>query len=293
MKSPRALALFSIALLLWTVQSKGQETRLVGGTAGFSWPDTPASSAQSNALAKEKIEAFLNSLRARTPGYAPIRVGEFRFVLLEKGRYYLVATTGDRFYWNTDVVMTKGDRFQYTEFVSHGAFPLAMRAVDLDGDGIDELVTAEWPAGYLGASTPPIYWYTVWRFRDGLPEDASAKFPEFYRAFVLGELPYLDGLLSTLHTVDPEGVKLPLAEVECVRLKFRRVILGEKNAGLEQALAWAESKDTSLQNMSVWSLAEMPAPDAGKELNKLAGSPAIADLAKAALARRARLLGKE
>lgn len=42
--------------------------------------------------------------------------------------------------------------------------------------------------------------------------------------------------------------------------------------------------------MGIWSLAEMPAPEAERELNKLAVS-SYADVAKAALARRARLLG--
>ncbi len=110
---------------------------------------------------------------------------------------------------------------------------------------------------------------------------------------MLGELPYIDGLLSTLQPTDPEGVKVPLAEIEYIRLKFRRVILGEKSAGLEEALIWAESKETSLQSMGIGSLAEMPASEAGRELEKLAVSPTFADLAKAALARRARLLGKK
>jgi hypothetical protein len=294
MRSPKACALLATAILLSAMQLSGQymDTHLVSGTAGFTWPQTQTSAVQADALPKEKVQSFLNLLRAQVPGYMPIRLGGFRFVPLEKGRYYLVAVTGgDRFYWNTDVVAPQGQGFQYSEMINNGALPLAMSAVDLNGDGFDELVTNEWPAGYQGASTPPIYWYTVWQFRNGVPRDASAQFPEFYRGFVLGQVWYVEILLSKLQSVDPENTRIPLAEIEYVRLKFQRVILGEKNAGLDRALAWAQSKKSSLSNMGIWCLAEMPAPEAEQELNKLAASPNYADVAKAALARRAHLFG--
>jgi hypothetical protein len=211
------------------------------------------------------------------------------------GRFYLVAITGgERFYWNTDIVTTQGQGFQYSEVEANSPFPLAMQLADLDGDGIDELVTAEWPAGYQGASTPPLYWYIVWRFRDGIPYDASAQFPDFYRTFVLGQFSYVDQLLAKLEPVDPSGVETPLAEIEYIRFKFQRAILGNKNAGLQEAIGWAESKNSALHIMGIWSLAEMPSPAAGEELTKLTKSPpGGSDLPKAALARRARLIGKE
>jgi hypothetical protein len=276
------------------MQLSGQnmDTHLVGGTAGFTWPQTQTSAVQANTLPNDKVQSFLNSLRTRVPEYLPIRLGGFRFVPLESGRFYLVAITGgDRFYSNTDVVVPQGQGFQYSEMINNGALPVAMSTVDLDGDGLDELVTAEWPAGYQGASTPPIYWYRVWQFRNGVPRDASAQCPEFYRGFVLGQLSYVEKLLSKLQSDDPEGTRIPLAEIEYVRLKFQRVILAEKNAGLDQALAWVQSKNSSLRNMGIWCLAEMPAPEAEQELNKLAASPNDADVAKAALARLAHLFG--
>jgi len=86
--------------------------------------------------------------------------------------------------------------------------------------------------------------------------------------------------------------RYPLAEIEYVRLKFERIVLGHTNAGLDEALAWARSKVSHLVTMGIWSLAEMPSPAASQELNKLSGSPVYGDSAKLALARRARLLGK-
>ncbi len=265
------------------------DTRLVSGASPFVWPDTQESAITANKTPAAAIESFINSLRARVPQYLPIHIRSFRFDALEKRRFYLVAISGgDRFSWNLDVLVPEGQAFQYSEMTTNTPFPLAMQMVDMDGDGVDELVTAEWAAGYQGASTPPIYWYTVWRFRKGVPHDASAEFPDFYRGFVLGQLPYLDELLGKLQSVDPGGVRAPLAEVEYIRFKFRRLILGEKNAGLEEALGWVESKNTTLQIMGIWSLSEMPAAEAAGELGKLTASPNLSDLAKAALARRGR-----
>lgn len=272
MRNPKAPALLATFLLLSAMRVSGQymDTHRVSGTATFTWPQSEASAVQANQLPPVSVESFLNSLREHVPGYSPIRLGGFRFALLEKGRYCLMAITGgERFYWNTDVVAPQGQDFQYSEMIANYPFPLAMQAVDLDGDGIDELVTAEWPSGYQGASTPPIYWYTVWQFRNGIPRDASAQFPEFYRGFALGQLSYLEEVLNALQSVEPARVRVPLAEIEYVRFKFQRVILGEKNAGLEQALAWVASKDSTLRSLGLWALAEMPSPAAGQKLKEL------------------------
>jgi hypothetical protein len=271
---------------------------LVKVPAPFSWPRSGASAARANKLPKEDVRAFIvalvNAFSPRVPENAELtrQVAEFRFVPLEAGKFYLVALTGARVFWSTAVIAPEGGGFRYTEMESDGGLPFAMQAVDLAGDGVDELVTGVWPGGYSGASTPAIYWYTVWQFHDGVPEDASARFPDFYRGFVLGQLGYPESLLRNLQGQDPEGTRVPLAEIEYVRLKFQRSILGQANAGLDEALAWARSKVSHLVVMGIWALAEMPSPVAGQELNKLAGSPAFGDSAKLALARRARLLGE-
>ena len=104
----------AIAILLSVTQVSGQymDARLVGGTAGFGkhrrtmLPSGPTGS-------EGEDESFLNSLRTRVPGYAPIRVAAFRLVPLEKGCFFLVAVTGgERFYWNTDVVTPEGQGFR-------------------------------------------------------------------------------------------------------------------------------------------------------------------------------------
>jgi hypothetical protein len=285
------------ALLLCMGAVTAQETRLVKIPAPFSWPDSESAALRANKFSKDRIRSFIvalvNEFSPPAPENAelPRQVPEFRFVPLEAGKFYLIALTGARVFWSTAVIVPEGGEFRYTELESDGGIPFAMQAVDLAGDGVDELVTGNWPAGYSGATTPAIYWYTVWQFHDGVPEDVSARFPDFYRGFVLAQLWYPEILLRSLQAQDPKATRVPLAEIDYVRLKYQRTILGQANAGLDEALAWARSKVSHLETMGIWSLAEMPSPAAGQELNKLSGSPVSGDLAKLALARRARLLG--
>jgi hypothetical protein len=247
-------------------------------------------------LPKQKVGSFLEALASAVTTPA-LRIGgvfpelaEFRFEPLEPGTFCLIATSGVRVGSYMNVVAQISQGFRYTRIDSVSSLPLQMQALDLNGDGVDEVVTAEWPAGYLGATTPPIYWYTVWRFHAGVPEDASAGFPDFYRGFVLGQLRYPEYLLQRLEAQDARITRVPLAEIAYVRLKFQRTILGQANAGLEEALGWARSDDTNLRLMGAWSMGEMTAPAAGEELAKLSSLPAFADVAKAALARRKQLM---
>lgn len=290
----RECVLPAIALLLVQGRTLAQTTGQVVIAAPFTWPQSEEATSAANRLSKGVIESFVNAARDQIPETKdlPIHVAAFRFVPLERGRLYLVALTGTRFFWSTDVIAPGEHGFRYTELESDGGIPFAMQPADLDGNGVDELVTGIWPTGYAGAGTPSIFWYTVWQFHDGVPEDASARFPEFYRSFVLGQLDYPEALLRRLQEQDPEGTRVPLAEIEYVRFKFQRTILKQTNAGLNEALAWIHSGKSALQVMGIWSLAEMPAPAAGQELTKLATSAVVGDLAKAALARRMQLLGK-
>ena len=189
------------------------------------------------------------------------------------------------------VVAPEGEGFRYTVLESDGGIPFPMRIVDLAGDGIDELITAQWPVGYH-QGIPPIYWYTVWQFHNGMPEDVSDQFPQFYRGFVLGQLDYPERLLREVELHDPAVVRTPLAEIQYVRLKFEHLVQHHTDAGLDETLAWARSQSPEFSEMGIWLLAEMPAPAAGEELAKLAASPNYTDLAKAALARRAKLMGR-
>jgi hypothetical protein len=120
MRNPKSYALLATVILLSAMQLDGGdfETNLIRGAADFTWPHTQASAVQANKLPKATVESFLNSLRAQVPEYLPTRVARFRFVPMEKGRYYLVAVTGERFYWYADVVAPEGAGFRYSDTIT-------------------------------------------------------------------------------------------------------------------------------------------------------------------------------
>jgi hypothetical protein len=280
------------ALLLWPIGLRGQETHAVQRGAPFGWPKSASSATTANKLPLDRVESFINSLRADVRGYSAAKVVDFRFAPLEKEQFLLVADCGGRVGSAVDVVAPAMHGYKFTEIESDSLLPLPMRIVDLDGDGADELITSERPAGYMGASTPPIYWYTIWRFTSGVPEDASARFPALYRTFVLPQIAYLDEVLRRLQPAEPEATLVPLAEIEYIRLKFQRVILGQKGAGLEEALSWAGSGNVNIKVLGMSSLAEMPSQAAERQLVKMLHSPPTRDLARAFLAKRARFLAR-
>jgi hypothetical protein len=279
-------------MLLFPALAVCQETFTVPGVAHFQWPTGSASAFLANNTATSRIVTFINSLRSRVSGYGPTQCTTFRFARLERAKFYLVASCGGRIESDLDVVGPGERGFHFTEVESNSTLPLPMSIVDLDGDGVDELVTGTWPAGYMGASTPPIYWYTVWKFLNGKIEDASSRFPVFYRTFVLEQPAYVGNLLSRLQAADPKGTLVPLAEIRYIHLRFERTILGKKDAGLDQALVWARSRQVSLQVLGMSSLAEIPSQTAEEELLKLSKAPSTHDLAAAFLTKRERLLGR-
>ncbi len=287
----RALIIVA-ALVLWPVGLRGQDTHTVQRVAPFGWPKSASSATAANKMPLARIESFINSLRADVRGYSAAKVVDFRFAPLEKEQFLLVADCGGRVGSAVDVAAPAMHGYKFTEIESDSLLPLPMRIVDLDGDGADELITSERPAGYMGASTPPIYWYTIWRFGGGVPEDVSAHFPAFYRNFVLPRYVYLGELLRRLQPEDPEGTRVPLAEIAYIRFRFERIVLGQRNAGLKEALAWTDSHNVNLEVLGMSSLAEMPAEEAEKQLVKMLNSPPTRDLARAFLAKRARFLAR-
>lgn len=294
MISKKVAELVAIAGLLCAMPSLSQEVHLVDVSPGFRWPVSLASAEKANSMPKGQVARLLHSALARIlgsppPGAPRMTVSAFRFVPLERGRFYLVLWGGER-WTQTYVLVPEKGRISLADMqtIVGGTLPPSMSIVDFQGSGSDELITAGLPVGSPAALTPSIYWYTVWRFRDGVPEDVSAEFPEFYSQFVMPQVEYPQDLLRRLQARGANDVMIPLAEIAYIRLKYQRDVMGQENAGLKQALAWAQSKNADLSSLGIFSLADMSAPAAVEELRKLARVPWRHDLINALLARPTR-----
>lgn len=180
-----------------------------------------------------------------------------------------------------EVVTPAGKRFAVDTPGKMPAGNVATSLVDLDGKGIDELLTRE-SIIYRGAYTDPIYWYTIFKWEGDELRDVSSEFPGFYQEVALPPLSYLDSWFrwaklnvapDVAARFNPLSPSIQLTEIGFVRLRYQRLILGKKDAGLEQALRWSGSHASDIAVLGVRSLSEMESRQAWDQIKKLTQSP--------------------
>lgn len=287
-------AIFSRSELLWelcllllciAVPASGQISSIITPAHSLKWPETPVELAAANRMPPRAIASFLGSTVA-VPGKTGGGLYGFRFAYLEPHRVYLVVGGLTRAgVWLITLQPVGGGKYRQTLLNHFINGSVAASLVDLRGDGVDEVISLRL-VDDRGSATAPIYWYTIYQFHDGKPENVSAQFPEYYRDVVLPPLAYLENVFYWMKTNVPAkslqsnpgllGRGTPdveLAEIGFVRLKYQHVILGHKNAGLQRALRWAQSSNSDIAVLGVRSLAEMTAPQAWEEIHKLWNSP--------------------
>lgn len=253
-----------------------QHTARVTVTPSFHWPDSVRAVPAANRTGKALVEAFVNAVwkqRAEgsgQPGVPPI--SQFRFSRLGESEICLAVTSGQRYPWFLDVICPLQGAFEDTTLMDERMGPLVTDLLDLDGDGFDEVISSEFAAGYQGAFTPPIYWYTVYNFKDAIPHDVSPQFRDFYTNQVLGWLATLEKLVFPPLGSGSEQNDYIEAQIVFTRLKYERKILGQRKAGLAQAQEWADSPIANIQELAVMTLGEINDPASIEALRKLTAS---------------------
>ncbi len=262
----RCVSLASLVLMLLhlPVCLYGQQAQHVTVTSSFRWPSTLGAVASSNRAGKAQIQEFFDTVRNALPGAGghpgTVPISQFRFARLGEAEVCLVVTSGERFPWFLDVICPAEHGFTDTGLMDERMGLLATDLLDLDGDGLAEVISSRFAAGYQGAFSPPIYWYTIYSFKDGLPHDVSQQFRDFYYANVLAWGVTLERLIEPpLGSGSKETERLE-AQIIFTRLKYQRKILGESKAGLQEASVWAESSDPSLQELALTTAREINDP---------------------------------
>jgi len=277
-ESPKfALRTLLIVVLLASCSNVfGQQVSHVRVRPAFPWPKTQDELASANRTPSPQLEAFLNGVwKAREGGSGPVeslRINEVRFAQLGREEICMAVTFGSRFPWGLDIVCPERGGFVVTGLLDERMGLLASDLVDLDGDGFDEVISSEFAAGYQGASTPPLYWYTIYSFKDGLPHDVSPQFRDFYTTEVLGWLDRLERLVLPPLGSGSERNDYLEAQIVFTRLRYQRKILGQHKAGLVEAREWAGSATADMQELAVLTLREINDPASLELLRKLATS---------------------
>lgn len=286
----------------------------------FVWPSTRAEASKPT-IRREEVLRFLAGLDRDDP---PNAIQSFRFVPLEKDKFYLVADTdrsGNDLFGSLEIVRCEGSACiacqQPTE-----AEDLDSDIVDMRGDGVFDVVTKQ-SAGSRTLSTygMPPFIYSIRSVIDDKLVDVSSKYPDYFKSHVLPRIEAdrkaIEGMIANidrpqpLHLSDLDGnkritpdeeennrqaalsnqkLKLRAAvELQYVQDDYHRRILGEKTAGLENALKWARSDDEGLREFGIKALEPIDSPAAAAELLRIANTKdsALAEDAHNALNRRA------
>ncbi len=227
----------------------------------------------------------------------------FRFVPLEKDRkdkLYLVAdtdVTGRGIFGRIQIVKCEGRECIMTGQGSDGPTNLGERIVDVDGDGIFEIVTRNFAGTYDGPLTRPIYIYFIRKLIGGRLVDVSVQFPTYFRDHILPMMAadrmeaqraladYSKPADRNSQAVDDrsrEGSghwkattysEKVIVELQYVQDEYHRRVLREKTAGLDNALRWARSDDPAIQQFAIQVLEPIDSSLAAAELDRLAHSP--------------------
>jgi hypothetical protein len=277
-KSPNfALRTLPIVVLLASCANVfGQLTSHVRVTPSFPWPQSQDGLASANRTPRPQLQAFLQAVwKATAGGSGPVeslRINEVRFAQLGREEICMAVTFGSRFPWGLDIVCPERGEFVVTGLTDERMGLLAADLIDLDGDGFAEVISSRFAAGYQGASTPPLYWYTIYSFKDGLPHDVSQEFPDFYRVEVDHWADKLERIIMPPVGSDSKESRNIEARIVFTRLKYQRNIHGDRKAGLQEAAGWAESSDPSLQELALMTVREINDPAAVEIVKKLTSS---------------------
>jgi hypothetical protein len=236
------------------------------GKATFQWPQSEQAAYAANRLPSKEMLAFLAPTLGWQANDLPT-LGEFRFAQLGPREICVLAVFGIRAGYDRHIVCPATQGWYWdTSLEIESPGPLAWYLVDLDGNGIHEVISSE-----ALNSVIPTYWYDIYKFSDGQPENVSSRFPQFYKAVLLPQLNQLDRSLGELFPDEPPPAKAQYARMVLLflQLKYRRRILGDAKAGLEEGLNWMKSPYVNVQGLGLETLADIRDPRSIAALEEL------------------------
>ena len=168
--------------------------------------------------------------------------------------------------------------------------------VDVSGDGVFRVITKE-TAGFRTRSTwgRPPFAYTIRSLIGGELVDVSAKYPDYFKEHIIPRMKIDRKAVEAESASSNRRLKLMTSvELQYVEDDYHRRILGERRAGLDNALKWARSADQGLREFGCQGAGTHRSLDCAAELVRIARSGApggpsrssAADDARNALLRR-------
>jgi hypothetical protein len=255
------------------------ERKKPSGVAPFVWPSTLAEVSNSN-ITQTKVLRFLKDLDRDNVPQMLTDIQSFRFVPLEKNKFYLVAVVdagGNGLFGNLEIVRCDGAACIVGVELSV-AGDLETDLVDVDRYGVFEVITKESP-GFRTLSTygyPPFI-YAIKSLIRGELVDVSAKYSDYFNSHILARMEAdRRAIEADIARVDTSPAVLSnqrlRVELQYIQDDYDRRVLGEKTAGLDNALTWARSDDEGLREFGVQALEPIDSSIAAAELLRIANT---------------------
>jgi hypothetical protein len=277
------------------------ERTVLRSAAPFPWPLSADSAAQ---VALVRHDDVLRLLREIYMGIeADISRVNFRFAPLVGDKPYLLVWhdfNGSRTDGLTAIYCQGNTCFHDILNDGDGIDP-KRDLIDIDGDGAVELVGRSCVATCIGADRAPIYTYSIYTFIENKGfMDVSSHFVDYYKAQLLplieDQRKNFDKLFANRppEARDPEQVARARVGVQYAYDDYLRRVVGQRSAGLENALQWVGSDDFEIRGLGFYSLERIPDAAAEAKLEEIAKSSKreLAEQAAAFLRSRAEFLAR-
>jgi hypothetical protein len=118
------------------------------------WPNDLVQASR-GAISKKEILRFLQEMYPESSVETVFAMQSFRFVPLEKDKFWLVAVTdvtGRDFFNSLQIIRCEGRECKMTREGSDGENDLDKQLVDVDGEGVFEVVTRAMAGSYDGGA---------------------------------------------------------------------------------------------------------------------------------------------
>ncbi len=244
--------------------------------ASYDWSATKASNLVTNPPPKDLVAAFIATpFLGGVPPYSRDDLCSFRFAdLRHSGNLSLVIdadSSGRKFCGSVYIIDKTPSELEVHEGGAARGFQRLDDAVqDLAGDGHLELVLPAELTGYQGATHCIATWPVIFAWTGTGYTNVSGRFPDFYEH----QIEVLNQKIAALppHPEQIIGFQGVSDCLEADQAKIQRV-LGDPDAGLDQAIALAGNPDPVERNFAADLLADIGTPEASGYLRRLSKDP--------------------
>lgn len=239
----------------------------------FTWPHSSEDVALLR-LTKDTVLDTLNSIRAdrAAPLYG---VDAFTFKPLEQEKFYLIAGvdgSGRDLYYGLEIVYCDTSAScVFRDVYDAPPHDLANEILDIDGDGVDEIITKKLAGGYEGSQSIDVFTYSIFKLLSGRLVDVSNRYKDYYDSTLL---PKMAGDAKRIRDQATQAGDLEIIDAltGLANDDYKRRILKEPSAGLQHAQAWARSGNERLEHIAIVALSDIDDPNADKLLDEMTKS---------------------